>query len=324
MVSCAGRVVLDRRWGLPGAVARGSLANPSRPGGRTIYEVDLAALSQGLDGSDERAAASVAGHRRSAALMGGHGVPPPEVFHDVAGAYRVGGIGNTVLEILDDARKYNLWVYSHIRPYLGAMNVELGAGTGTLTEIVARDFAVVPCELSEDNRQHLRGRFKDIATVCEPIGDIRAVDKPNSIDCVYSANVLEHIDDDIAVIEHGATILKPNGCFVAWVPAGMWLYSGFDRRIGHYRRYTRKDRSRLAKALTGCQTSIAEYRFLNPIGALGWFFRMKVSGKRAITDRDVRVMERLMPLVQILDKWPWPFGQSVLIVLRRNSVPSIG
>ena len=35
--------------------------------------------------------------------------------------------------------------------------------------------------------------------------------------------------------------LRPGGKLVIYVPAFMVLYGAFDRRIGHFRRYTRRD-----------------------------------------------------------------------------------
>lgn len=51
-------------------------------------------------------------------------------------------------------------------------------------------------------------------------------------------DVLEHIEDDQAFCAELFRILQPNGKLVVTVPAFQSLYSGFDREVGHYRRYT--------------------------------------------------------------------------------------
>jgi SAM-dependent methyltransferase len=176
-------------------------------------------------------------------------------------AYAAGGVGNATLDILGDAEAYNRWIIDFIRPWLGAFNVELGAGHGSLCDIVGETHRVLPFELSEHNQGLILRRFAGHPRVEPCRRDILDYDADSLVDCVYSANVLEHIEDDVAMIQHCARLLKPGGWFVAFVPAGKWLYSGFDRAIGHHRRYGRSDRARLAEVVGGGRRLVLrEYR----------------------------------------------------------------
>jgi len=140
-------------------------------------------------------------------------------------------------------------------------------------------------------------------------------------DSVYSANVLEHIEDDLSVIRHSARLLKPGGWFVAFVPAGTWLYSSFDRMLGHYRRYGRADRKRLAQVVNGdARLTLREFRYVNTIGGLGWFMKMRLLGQVSVNPGDAAWAERLLPLNKLLDALNPPFGQSALIALERVPV----
>ena len=60
---------------------------------------------------------------------------------------------------------------------------------------------------------------------------------PGSYDTVVLLNVLEHIPDDHQALGDIYESLAPGGKMVLWVPAFEALYSKFDQRIGHYRRY---------------------------------------------------------------------------------------
>jgi hypothetical protein len=53
-------------------------------------------------------------------------------------------------------------------------------------------------------------------------------------------DVLEHIKDDQEFLETASAYLKPGGTIVLNVPSGPWLYSLYDKLVGHHRRYTEK------------------------------------------------------------------------------------
>jgi len=58
-----------------------------------------------------------------------------------------------------------------------------------------------------------------------------------SFDFVGAFEVLEHIEDDIAVIRDIHRVLKPNGYFICSVPAHMVYWSLWDEFVRHQRRY---------------------------------------------------------------------------------------
>ena len=69
--------------------------------------------------------------------------------------------------------------------------------------------------------------------------DLRKCPLPNGmIDAITALNVLEHIDDDRAALDHIFRILKPGGIAHIEVPAGPHLYDIYDEHLMHHRRYT--------------------------------------------------------------------------------------
>jgi len=60
----------------------------------------------------------------------------------------------------------------------------------------------------------------------------------DSVDRIYSLNVLEHIDDDIAALNALTPKLRRGGRCLIYVPAFPKLLSEIDRQVGHHRRYT--------------------------------------------------------------------------------------
>jgi putative generic methyltransferase len=61
----------------------------------------------------------------------------------------------------------------------------------------------------------------------------------NSIDFIYSLNVLEHIEDDKKTIAECYRILKSGGYCLFVVPRGDKLYDYFDEILFHKRRYAK-------------------------------------------------------------------------------------
>ena len=63
----------------------------------------------------------------------------------------------------------------------------------------------------------------------------------NSFDAVTALDVIEHNEDDMAILADSYRILKPGGHMIITVPAFMWLWSHNDDINAHIRRYTAKE-----------------------------------------------------------------------------------
>ena len=59
----------------------------------------------------------------------------------------------------------------------------------------------------------------------------------SEFDTILYISVLEHIEKDTEELEIALTKLKKNGHIIICVPAHNYMYSKFDKEIGHYRRY---------------------------------------------------------------------------------------
>jgi len=80
----------------------------------------------------------------------------------------------------------------------------------------------------------------DIAAAIAGISKVRGIPQ-QTFDIVIMLDVLEHIDDDKAFLEHDVVpLLKPESKIVVSVPAHPSLFTPHDVFLGHYRRYTRR------------------------------------------------------------------------------------
>lgn len=222
------------------------------------------------------------------------------------------------LDNLDDAGNYAGWIFELIEPHLGDEVLEVGAGHGTFTEMLARKAKrVVATDISERCVSRLRERFSGEVSVEVLHGSTGSAAAHGPFDSVILINVLEHIqDDDGALAELAGRLLKPGGRAVLWVPAFPFLYSDFDRRIGHYRRYTRP---RLRMQLCDAGYEVHEIRYVNAVGAVAWLALARVLGRTPTNGTPVKVFDTyFVPVLKRLERrWRPPFGQSVLAVAAR-------
>ena len=234
--------------------------------------------------------------------------------------YGENGSGIETLETIEDAKNYNTWLCEKFEDYLGTKNLELGAGKGTLSAIIAEQYPIELFEISDKNHSFLLERFKNTKNIVRIEKDFMENFDWGKYDCIYSSNVLEHIELDDKFIIHGLKLLKTGGYFVAIVPAMSILYSKFDKKIGHIRRYEKSDISRIKKSLltSSIPFEFKKASYFNPIGALGWLVKMKLMRIDKINKRDAMTMNALIPFISVLDYLPLPFGQSLFFVIQKN------
>lgn len=113
--------------------------------------------------------------------------------------------------------------------------VEFGAGTGALAEVWRNLFNVHPICVEIDPTLIQILQTKGFTTVTN-IQNITS-----KVLFVYTANVLEHIEDDVKALKVIRESMEPGGIIAIYVPALPVLFSDLDRNVGHFRRYKKKE-----------------------------------------------------------------------------------
>ena len=81
-----------------------------------------------------------------------------------------------------------------------------------------------------------------------------------TFDLILGMDVLEHVDDDVAILSEWLPVLAPNGVVLLTVPAFQCLWSGHDEFLEHRRRYTRTQLDKVARQC-GLQRVKSHYAF---------------------------------------------------------------
>jgi SAM-dependent methyltransferase len=221
------------------------------------------------------------------------------------------------LERMGQAPNYNAWLLERCEPYLGQRVLDVGAGTGTFTDTLARAHDVVALEPDPALFEILRKRMASLPNVTVSSSDAASLASPKPdelFDSIVCFNVLEHIPADREALRAFLTSLRPAGYLLLLVPAHPILFGSMDVTAGHERRY-RKQSLRSLLVEVGFRPEVV--RYVNPIGGVGWFVSARILKREFVPAGPLHFYDRLVPLFRTLDHVDLGFGLSLWAVASR-------
>jgi SAM-dependent methyltransferase len=223
------------------------------------------------------------------------------------------------LELFARAVNWKRYWSAQVRPHLGRRVLEVGAGNGANTPYLNTTGAEWLC-LEPDGKmaQSLAARVTSGAVVASGVISGKITDVPDtpSFDSIVYIDVLEHIEDDAAELAQAARRLHDGGKIVMLGPAHSWLFSDFDRSIGHFRRYS----TRSIMALRCSDLELISVRQLDVVGVFASLANRLALKQSLPTATQIDVWDRyLVPLSRILDPvFAYRLGKSIMAVWRRR------
>lgn len=219
------------------------------------------------------------------------------------------------LEGLESAHNYYSWIASLMHSKMTGRVLELGSGTGTFTKVLSRTAASVDAlEPSPHSFGELCRATEGLKNVTPLLGtlEVLAGQESSHYDNAVLINVLEHIENDADCLRELARLIRPGGGLAVWVPAHEFLYSNFDFRLGHYRRYNLRELRDLA-CDAGFEVDQIEYR--NAPGALAWWVVAKVARSEPTGSGLALLWDRVIvkAVASVERHVRFPFGQSLLL-----------
>ncbi len=220
------------------------------------------------------------------------------------------------LEVMEVAHRYRRYLGELISaaggpPRPGQRTLDFGAGVGTYARVARQlGYAVTCCELDPT----LRRRLSDdgFATTAGLSGLL-----DGHIDFAYTLNVLEHIDDDAATLAAILRVLAPGARLLIYVPAFPILFSAMDRKVGHVRRYRRRQ---LVERVEKAGFTVQSCRHADSLGFLASLvLRLAPGGDGTLHVRTVAFYDRwIFPLSRRLDRLTAPVvGKNLALVAIR-------
>ncbi|MCA1605715.1 MAG: class I SAM-dependent methyltransferase [Acidobacteria bacterium] len=231
------------------------------------------------------------------------------------------------LEAMAQAANYHRWILDTFKPYLGRNLVEVGAGIGSFSELILKLHQCETLSLVEPSNamygelaaraQQLKTSTKVRAyhsTFIEAAPQIKLQQLPDSI--IY-VNVLEHVADDERELKAIHQTLADAGRVFLFVPALSWLYGAFDERVGHFRRYSKRElEEKLGR--TGFKVILSTY--FDFAGIAPWWLKYCLLKSVTMNPGGVRFYDRfIVPAARRVESIVSPpLGKNIIAIAEKR------
>ena len=220
------------------------------------------------------------------------------------------------LHNFDKANFYRSYQFSLIKKYIRGSILEVGPGNC----IYLTDYSKIcnKITLIEPTRKYfnfLSKKKKKFKIVVKK--NYKSL-KKKSFDTILYLDVIEHIKDDVKEIKKAYKYLKKNGTLIICVPAFQFLYSLYDKKIGHYRRY---DKSSFKNLLKHCNIKNYKMRYFDFVGfCLIFFSKLLLKDSLKNFPLKIKFWNYLIPFSIIFDFliFKYFFGKSLFVKIKKT------
>jgi len=208
--------------------------------------------------------------------------------------------GKANLENSEVLQNFQRFLTSELQEFFGNCEetLDFGAGIGTYSRIAANLGKKVHCVEKDGEFQEIL-RKQGFAAY----DSLEKVDRKFSH--IFTINVLEHIEDDVAILKELRSKLTDDGKIYIFVPASQILYSKFDENVAHFRRYSRKE---LLSKLEQAGFTIEHSRCFDWVGFFCNLYFKYFGSKSGVINSD---------MMRIYDKYLLPLSLSTDFLFAR-------
>ena len=224
------------------------------------------------------------------------------------------------LDVFSHVKNWKAYWARLIEPYLGEEVLDVGAGIGATAINLSHRTYKTWVELEPDPKlaeRIVQGQASGTVPVtCEVrVGTAHDLKEHEQFDTVLYIDVLEHIEEDRQELENIAKHLKPNGHVIVLSPAHQYLFTEFDRQVGHCRRYNKKQ----LKAIKPDSLDIVCLQYMDSVGMLASLGNKLLLKSGNPTLGQVKVWDQLMvPVSRVIDPLIGHIlGKSILSVYKK-------
>ena len=204
--------------------------------------------------------------------------------------------------------------------------IDVGAGTGKiLEELKFKGWEVLGVDGAKE-AIHLSQK-RGVVVKRVNLANSRLPFAAGTFNAAISLDTLEHLKDDLGILKEMSRIVKKGGTIIITVPAHPWLFSYWDKMLGHYRRYSKIDLIKLCRR-SGLKLINVSFFFsylLLPVIFIRWFKKtLKLQEVSDFTDTPGHTLVTLPLLLLGFMERTWlkianiPIGLSLICVLKKK------
>ena len=221
------------------------------------------------------------------------------------------------LEIFDKASFWRNYTYLLIKKFIGKKILEVGAGIGSFTKIYIKEkLYITLTDIDNFNYETLKKKFSSQKNVKVENKLIEEFDE--TFDTIFYISVLEHIENDTKEITDAIEKLEDKGHLIICVPAHNYMYSNFDKEIGHFRRYEMN----FFDTLNLKNVNIIKKFFIDSFGHLLYFLNKLLFSKETYPSKlKVFIWDKIfIPITYIIDFLSfYKFGKNIICIIQKNN-----
>jgi 2-polyprenyl-3-methyl-5-hydroxy-6-metoxy-1,4-benzoquinol methylase len=213
------------------------------------------------------------------------------------------------LDLFATATHWKAYYRRHLAPLIRGQVLEVGAGIGGTTRVLCdgtqQGWTCVEPDPLLAARLEQAARERPFRLPVEVrIGSLADLEPDRSFDTILYIDVLEHIEDDRAELERAAGRLRPGGALIVLCPAHQFLFTEFDRAVGHFRRYDRA----MFRAISPAGLELRRLFYLDAVGMLLSLGNRLLLKSGSPTPAQIALWDRLfIPCSRVVD--PLTFGR---------------
>jgi len=140
--------------------------------------------------------------------------------------------------------------------------LEIGCGVGGNVGLLSQSGHYRGIDMHKPAIDYCSEKYPQFEFQCTRVEDISQEFSSNKFDSIYVLDVLEHIDDQVAILKSAQNYLTQSGKILLTVPAFKFLWSPHDEFVHHVRRYTKAG---LKKVLEDSGYKVERISYFNSI-----------------------------------------------------------
>ncbi len=218
------------------------------------------------------------------------------------------------LKYFDNSHNFRNYQCQLIARYLKKKVAEVGPGRGGFVNYY-KNYCKKLFLIEPDKKLYLvlKKKYSNKKTT---IKNFKIHKVRNKFDTIMYFDVLEHIKNDLKEVISAKKKLKKNGYLIFSVPAFQIFYNNFDKSVGHFKRYNKRDFKIIASKTN---LKIEKIIYYDSFGLfliiLGKIFNISNQN----LEKNIKLWNFFIPLSKIIDLLTFnKFGKSLLCVFKNE------